>query len=136
MQAGSAPAGYLICNGASVLRADYPALSAYWAASTPSYPYGAVDGTHMSLPNFPQGTFPTGGTPGITGGEATHVLTTTEMPSHQHTQVLGGSITTSAGTAGSYVIGNANSGLVSATGGGGAHNNIPPFVGVSFLVKT
>lgn len=39
------PAGYLLCNGASLLRATYPAL--FSAIGTT---WGAVDGTHFTLP--------------------------------------------------------------------------------------
>lgn len=66
---------------------------------------------------------------GLGGGESTHTLTTTEIPSHQHPT-----------TAGSFVIdgiaGNIALGLTGTTtgrsnttgfaGGGGAHNNIQP----------
>jgi microcystin-dependent protein len=41
------PTGYLLCNGASLLRADYPALF-----SAIGVVYGAADGTHFSLPDF------------------------------------------------------------------------------------
>ena len=40
-----APTGYLLQNGASLLRADYPALFAAIGTT-----YGAVDGTHFTLP--------------------------------------------------------------------------------------
>ena len=43
------PAGYLECNGASVLRADYPALFAAIGTT-----YGSVDGTHFTLPTIPE----------------------------------------------------------------------------------
>jgi microcystin-dependent protein len=42
----NAPAGWLFCNGASVLRADYPQLF-----SAIGVRYGSVDGTHFTLPN-------------------------------------------------------------------------------------
>lgn len=43
----SAPAGALVCNGASLLRAEFPDL--FNAISTT---WGSVDGTHFTLPNF------------------------------------------------------------------------------------
>jgi microcystin-dependent protein len=44
---GVAPSGYLFCYGQSLLRADYPDL--FTAIGTQ---YGAVDGTHFSLPDL------------------------------------------------------------------------------------
>ena len=41
------PAGYLLCNGASLLRASYPAL--FSAIGTI---YGAADGSHFNLPDY------------------------------------------------------------------------------------
>ena len=43
----SAPTGWLACNGASLLRASYPAL--FTAIGTT---FGAVDGTHFTLPTI------------------------------------------------------------------------------------
>ncbi len=42
----SAPGGYLLCDGSSYLRADYPAL--YAAIGTA---FGAADGTHFNVPD-------------------------------------------------------------------------------------
>ena len=47
----SAPTGFLLCDGSSVLRATYPGL--FSAIGTT---YGSVDGTHFNLPNT-QGIF-------------------------------------------------------------------------------
>jgi microcystin-dependent protein len=78
----SAPAGWLLCQGQSLLRTDYPAL--FVAIGTT---YGAVDGTHFTLPNLQQ-RFPlgkaasgTGSTLGGTGGSIDHTHT---GPSHDH----------------------------------------------------
>lgn len=45
--AGSIPSGYLLCDGASYLRADYPDLFAIIGTT-----FGAVDGTHFNVPNL------------------------------------------------------------------------------------
>ena len=42
------PSGWLVCGGASVLRADYPDL--FTAIGTA---FGAVDATHFNLPSIP-----------------------------------------------------------------------------------
>lgn len=48
------PTGYLECNGASVLRATYPALFSICGTT-----FGSVDGTHFTLPDM-RGYFPRG----------------------------------------------------------------------------
>lgn len=74
------PAGYLLCNGQSVLRATYPALFALIGTT-----YGSADGTHFNVPNL-SGKFPLGvdGSHALasTGGTIDHVHT---GPSHTHT---------------------------------------------------
>lgn len=72
----------------------------------------------------------------VTGGEVNHILTTTEMPSHTHVQSLGGTISTVANVAGSYVVGNLNSSNVTSTGGDVAHNNMPPYLAVYMWKRT
>lgn len=76
------PAGWLLCNGASLLRASYPALF----AAIGGY-YGAVDGAHFSLPNcLNRMTVGAGSSYALAsgGGEANHTLLASEMPSHVH----------------------------------------------------
>jgi microcystin-dependent protein len=45
--AAAVPSGYILCNGASVLRADYPTLFSVVGVS-----WGTVDSTHFNLPDF------------------------------------------------------------------------------------
>jgi microcystin-dependent protein len=56
--AGSTPpTGYLLCDGASLLRASYPDLFA--ALGGASSPWGLPDGTHFNVPDL-QGRIPVG----------------------------------------------------------------------------
>jgi microcystin-dependent protein len=99
--AGSAaPTGWLLCNGASLLRADQPAL--FTAIGTT---YGAADGTHFSLPDCTgrliagkeasatrlttAGCGIDGATLGAAGGFQNIALITAELASHTHTGTTG-----------------------------------------------
>jgi microcystin-dependent protein len=75
------PTGWLICNGASLATTGtYAALFAIIG-----YAFGG-SGANFNLPNL-VARFPLGGNPGVgaVGGEATHVLSTAEIPAHPHT---------------------------------------------------
>lgn len=92
MQAGvNVRAGWLSCDGSSVLRADYPDLNAYWAAEPVPYPYGSVDGTHMTLPALAD-MFPRGNAVGTanSGGAATHqhAMTSVTVTAHTHSESM------------------------------------------------
>lgn len=70
----------------------------------------------------------------ISGGSATHVLTTTEMPAHTHT--LGVYTGGAASRAGGAVTTLANTDTTGSTGGGAAHNNMSPYYALAFIMRT
>jgi microcystin-dependent protein len=93
------------------------------------------------------------GTAGGTGGEATHTLTSSEMPSHGHAigwNNGGGYLPANATDPNSVNVLSSNNNAFSDrvpngyyngafnqnTGGGGAHNNIQPYIVVFFWERT
>jgi len=76
---------------------------------------------------------------GSTGGDETHTLTATQMPSHDHTYTRAtvGSTFTSNAVAGVTAISTLTSTSTdsSNTGGGGAHNNVQPCMVMIYMIK-
>ena len=133
--AATAPTGWLLCDGSAVSRTTYDDLYAIVGTT-----FGVGDGsTTFNLPDL-RDRFVVG--VGTTysnndkGGEATHTLTTDEMPAHTHsyyrTGILPGGQIPSSGSSFDYAI----SQSTGSTGGGSAHNNLPPYIGLTFIIKT
>ena len=135
----TAPNGWLICDGSAVSRTTYADLFSLIGTT-----YGSGDGsTTFNIPNL-KGRVPVGlnssdtsfDTIGETGGEATHTLTTNEMPSHSH-GLLGGSGT--GGKAETVPYGAQTTGTdmyaIQNAGGGQAHNNLQPYIVMNYIIS-
>lgn len=137
------PDEWLVCDGTAYRKADYPALAAALGAT------GA--GTRFMVPDL-RGRFLMGASDShllaSSGGEETHVLTEEEMPSHSHPLVgpgawgqgvgiWGSNVGAGSGwtTVSSYQEGAVGRLEVAPAGGGRAHNNLPPFYAVGYIIK-
>lgn len=136
--------GDLFVRGFKLIDLFYP-IGSYYETSNSSFdPNTTWGGTwvlesggnfHIAAGNgYPVGT---------TGGEATHTLTTDEIPAHSHTVAVAYPFT--AGGAKPFVpyasntteYGSGYSNVVKTSGGSGhAHNNIPPYVAVNRWHRT
>ena len=130
---------WAICDGTAVSRTTYDVLFTRIGTT-----YGVGDGTTtFNLPNL-KGRVVVGvdaaqtefDALGETGGAKTHTLTTAEMPSHQHTFSRA-----NEGPFGGIIGSNGHGGTIqetlstSATGGGGAHNNLQPYIALNYLIR-
>lgn len=114
-------------NFVNLMDIVYPVGSIYQSMNKTS-PADFIGGTWTKINTFLYGA----DTANQTGGEATHTLTINEMPSHHHkmwvstwASGLGGSGMTCSNSDGNYLSNNDNPG--NFTGGGRAHNNLPPY---------
>jgi microcystin-dependent protein len=146
----SAPSGYLLCNGSAVSRSTYSALFAVVGTA-----FGSGDGsTTFNLPDF-RDRFPVGAgttySANSTGGSkdaitVSHTHTVTDSGhTHQLTDYAVGTVAT-----GTYVVPSTNDGSASSTttktattgisinstGSSGTNANLPPYLGVYFIIKT
>ena len=145
----SAPTGYLNCDGTAVSRTTYAALFAVVSTT-----FGTGDGsTTFNLPNYTS-RMPYGTTIGATGGSTdavvvthTHTATSTVTdPGHVHPinviqGGLGGQDSPLRAQAGSQNTSSAVTGITVATtnantGVSGTNANLPPYLGINFIIKT
>jgi microcystin-dependent protein len=117
------PSGWELCNGTNTI----------------------INGASITKPDF-TGRFPFGVDSsiikGATGGEKTVTLTTAQIPAHAHNfdeqyaiDCRDGNFTNKSESC--WMSGPPKTRTLSttSTGGGGAHNNMPPYIGVYFIIK-
>lgn len=72
-----------------------------------------------------------------TGGAATHTLTESEMPTHSHVVPADGGTDNSNGPYARYDGGSSGAGVTTTSkGSGAAHNNLPPYYALAFIMKS
>ena len=135
----SAPNGFLLCDGSSYSRTQYPLLFAVVGTT-----YGSIDGSHFNVPDLRGNTaVGIGGTLGLTlgqqFGEITHLLTGQESGIQQHNHQFyilsaGGSTPGPANATGflNNLQTTQNTGNTNAVN---AHNNVQPSLGVQWIIK-
>jgi microcystin-dependent protein len=147
----TAPTGFLLCDGAAVSRSTYAALYAVVGTT-----FGSGDGsTTFNVPNYTN-RMPYGTTIGATGGSAdavvvSHTHTATSIvtdPQHSHTTAfgprLGGGTSAVSNSDGGYspiTTSSVSTGITVATtnassGVSGTNANLPPYLGINFIIKT
>lgn len=120
-------------NNTTLLDMIYPVGSLYWSKDSTS-PATLFGGTWTQIKDMFVLACGDDYANDTTGGEATHTLTTTEIPSHKHAIYVDRNTgTTGSGsyypltqttTASSYIDTN----TCDYAGGGQAHNNMPPYI--------
>jgi microcystin-dependent protein len=138
----TAPAGWLLCDGSTVARTTYAAL---FAIVGTQFNTGGEAGTDFRVPDLRgraaigkgQGTGLVNRTLGARGGEESHQLITSEIPSHGHAIPVAGAPGGGFGfSLLSSVTVNNTAAFTTAVGGGGSHNNMQPFLTVTYIIKT
>jgi microcystin-dependent protein len=153
----SAPNGFLLCDGSAVSRTTYAALFAIIGTT-----FGSGDTTTtFNVPNYTN-RMPYGTTLGATGGSAnatlvshTHTFTGTALGNHNHSTTF--NQTSKSNNATPYMLSNpfigenlngsvaldttsASAGTPAGTnsteGSSATNANLPPYLGINFIIKT
>jgi microcystin-dependent protein len=140
------PKGWALCNGQLLPINQNQALFSVLGTT-----YGGDGRTTFALPNL-QGRVPlqTGGgfALGQSGGEAAHVLTVGEIPAHSHTAAAASEAGSAQSPQGNFwaAVGpfeafsdappdtTLNPGAIATTGANQAHDNMPPFLVLNFVI--
>jgi microcystin-dependent protein len=123
---------WLVCNGAIYDVADYPLLY-----DEIGNMFGGVPGTTFGVPDL-RNRAAVGADAsqplGSSFGESEHSLTLDEMPTHNHSEIAVSVTASLVGEVPATAL-QAVSGVTGSAGGGQAHNNVPPSLSVTWLIK-
>lgn len=125
------PDSFLLCDGSTYLRVDYPSLYANLPAGF------IIDADSFAVPALNGKTIVGAGSgfsPADVGGEVDHTLIESEIPSHAHTTTA-----TLPGLAFSpgelpVLVPGLTPNLSGFTGGSGAHNNMQPYQAITYVI--
>lgn len=115
-------------------------LIAIWKGSTSTIPDGwalcnGQNGTPDLRDKFVLGAGNSYGV-GNTGGEKTHTLTVSEMPSHSHSVRSGSSsVVAGSGASSTSAVRYSYDSYSGSAGGGSAHNNMPPYYALCYIMR-
>ncbi|WP_342769996.1 phage tail protein [Paenibacillus cellulosilyticus] len=143
-----APKGWAFCNGQTLQISQYQALYSLLGTT-----YGGNGQTTFALPDF-RGRVPmhfgNGVVLGQQGGEESHTVTTQELPVHSHLlkasssgaavsspqgAVWAGTSVSAYHTSGPGNGGQLSPSTIASTGGTQAHNNMQPYLTLSFCIS-
>ena len=137
------PDRWLLCDGSPIPPGDYQELSTLLgSANTPNLAGRTLIGTGVPTtgqqsdgltPNFPSGEELT---LNYTGGEFSHVLSASEMPTHQHQLLYQFSLSGGCpgGSGSTPCLDGSQSNMTTFVGEGAAHNNMQPYQAVNFII--
>ena len=144
------PHGWARCDGALLNVADYPDLFQLLG-----FTYGGDLVNTFALPDLRGRVIVDNNAttllPGMAGGEATHVLTTAEMPAHSHNVQTCNSGGVFGSPSGNFLSGSSdasaaslyrptgpdstlNTATITNTGNNEAHENMPPYLVVNYFI--
>lgn len=132
--------GNVIDSSVPIMRCVPPGTICMWSGSIVSIPAGwalcnGSNGTPDLRDKFVVGAG-SGYAVGATGGEATHVLTIDEMPSHSHNIRAGNELGQDPWAGVKWVFGQKDVyQSTESAGGGQAHNNLPPYYALAYIMK-
>jgi len=139
-----APRGWAFCDGQVIPNSQNPKLFQLLG-----YTYGGDGSTRFALPDL-RGRVPVhtgnGLNLGKPGGETAHVLSTDEMPGHNHLPMANETLADQGSPSGNFWATQAGSAYasvndqamasaaISPTGGGQPHQNMSPYLVLTFII--